>query len=41
MVEKIRDTALSEDMTALLQDGILKTIDGFTDFKQVYRVCMR
>ncbi|MDO9528568.1 MAG: GspE/PulE family protein [Syntrophales bacterium] len=41
MVEEIRDTALSEDMTTLLQDGILKAINGFTDFKQVYRVCMK
>ncbi|MEA1935883.1 MAG: GspE/PulE family protein [Thermodesulfobacteriota bacterium] len=41
MVEEIRDTAISEGMITLLQDGILKVIDGFTDFKQVYRVCMR
>lgn len=40
-VEEIRDTAFSENMTTLLQDGIRKTIDGFTDFKQVYRVCIR
>ncbi len=41
MVEEIRNTAISEGMTTLLQDGILKAIGGFTDFKQVYRVCMR
>ena len=40
-VEEIRNTATSEGMTTLLQDGILKVINGFTDFKQVYRVCIR
>lgn len=40
-VEVIRDAATSEGMITLLQDGILKTIKGFTTFKQVYRVCIR
>jgi type II secretory ATPase GspE/PulE/Tfp pilus assembly ATPase PilB-like protein len=40
-VEEIRDTAISEGMTTLLQDGILKVLNGFTDFKQVYRVCIK
>lgn len=40
-VEEIRDTAISEGMTTLLQDGISKVINGQTDFKQVYRVCMK
>ncbi len=41
MVEEIRNTAISEGMTTLLQDGISKVINGQTDFKQVYRVCMK
>jgi hypothetical protein len=28
-------------MTTLLQDGILKSIQGITDFKQVRRVCIK
>jgi type II secretory ATPase GspE/PulE/Tfp pilus assembly ATPase PilB-like protein len=40
-VEIIRDKAMSEGMTTLLQDGLLKTIKGLTDVKQVYRVCIR
>jgi type II secretory ATPase GspE/PulE/Tfp pilus assembly ATPase PilB-like protein len=40
-VEIIRDKAMSEGMTTLLQDGFLKTIQGLTDVKQVYRVCIR
>ena len=37
MVE-IRDCALEEGMTSLLQDGILKILDGLTDLKQVKAV---
>jgi Type II secretory pathway, ATPase PulE/Tfp pilus assembly pathway, ATPase PilB len=40
-VETMRNTAISEGMVTLLQDGLLKAIDGATDFKQVYRVSMR
>ena len=37
-VEVMRNKSMSEGMTTLLQDGILKAIKGFTDFKQVRRV---
>ena len=40
-VEEMRDLAISQGMTTLLQDGILKSIQGFTDFKQVRRVCIK
>ncbi len=40
-VEVIRDLAMEEGMTTLLQDGILKAIQGVTDFKQVRRVCIK
>ncbi len=40
-VEILREIAMSEGMTTLLQDGILKAIQGVTDFKQVYRVCIK
>ena len=40
-VETIRDTAMEEGMTTLLQDGIAKAIDGLTDVKQVRRVCIK
>jgi len=40
-VETIRDTAMEEGMTTLLQDGIMKAIDGLTDVKQVRRVCIK
>ncbi|PKN84215.1 MAG: pilus assembly protein [Deltaproteobacteria bacterium HGW-Deltaproteobacteria-1] len=40
-VEVMRNTAMSEGMTTLLQDGILKSIQGLTDFKQVRRVCIK
>ncbi|MFB3926409.1 MAG: GspE/PulE family protein [Syntrophales bacterium] len=40
-VELLRERAVSEGMRTLLQDGIHKVIDGFTDFKQVLSVCMR
>jgi type II secretory ATPase GspE/PulE/Tfp pilus assembly ATPase PilB-like protein len=40
-VEAMRDLAMEEGMTTLLQDGILKTLQGFTDFKQVRRVCIK
>jgi len=40
-VETIRDTAMEEGMTTLLQDGIMKALDGLTDIKQVRRVCIK
>jgi type II secretory ATPase GspE/PulE/Tfp pilus assembly ATPase PilB-like protein/GAF domain-containing protein len=40
-VEAIRALSMTEGMTTLLQDGIYKTIKGFTDFKQVIRVCIK
>ena len=40
-VEMMREQAMKEGMTTLLQDGILKAIKGFTDFKQVRRVCIK
>ncbi|MEN6317996.1 MAG: GspE/PulE family protein [Syntrophaceae bacterium] len=40
-VEVMRDLAISEGMTTLLQDGIEKAFKGFTDVKQVRRVCIK
>jgi type II secretory ATPase GspE/PulE/Tfp pilus assembly ATPase PilB-like protein/GAF domain-containing protein len=40
-VEAMRDLAMEEGMTTLLQDGIFKSIQGVTDFKQVRRVCIK
>ena len=40
-VEVMRNKAMSEGMTTLLQDGILKAFEGLTDFKQVRRVCIK
>ncbi|MEN6620037.1 MAG: GspE/PulE family protein [Smithella sp.] len=40
-VEILRNQAMKEGMTTLLQDGIEKSIKGFTDFKQVRRVCIK
>ncbi len=40
-VETMRDFAMGEGMTTLLQDGIYKSIQGVTDFKQVRRVCIK
>ena len=40
-VEVIRDTAMEEGMTTLLQDGIEKALQGVTDIKQVRRVCIK
>jgi type II secretory ATPase GspE/PulE/Tfp pilus assembly ATPase PilB-like protein len=39
--EAIRDFAMGEGTTTLLQDGIYKSIQGVTDFKQVRRVCIK
>jgi type II secretory ATPase GspE/PulE/Tfp pilus assembly ATPase PilB-like protein len=40
-VEVMRNTAMTEGMTTLLQDGIIKSINGITDFHQVRRVCIK
>jgi type II secretory ATPase GspE/PulE/Tfp pilus assembly ATPase PilB-like protein len=40
-VEELRDVAISQGMTTLLQDGIIKSINGYTDFNQVRRVCIK
>jgi len=40
-VETIRELAMKEGMTTLLQDGIFKSLKGSTDFKQVRRVCIK
>jgi type II secretory ATPase GspE/PulE/Tfp pilus assembly ATPase PilB-like protein/GAF domain-containing protein len=40
-VDEMRDVAAEQGMTTLLQDGIIKSINGFTDFKQVRRVCIK
>jgi len=40
-VEGLRKQAMQEGMTTLLQDGIQKSITGFTDFTQVRRVCIK
>ena len=40
-VEAMRNKAMSEGMTTLLQDGIIKALRGFTDFTQVRRVCIK
>jgi len=40
-VEVIRELAMQEGMTTLLQDGISKSLQGLTDFKQVRRVCIK
>jgi len=40
-VEVIRAKSMAEGMTTLLQDGILKSLKGITDFKQVRRVCIK
>jgi len=39
--EQLRNTAIAEGMTTLLQDGIIKAIQGHTDLKQVRRVCIK
>ena len=40
-VEEIRDAAIAEGMTTLLQDGLQKALRGVTDAKQVRRVCIK
>ena len=40
-VPEIQRLAMEQGMTTLLQDGILKCIEGWTDHKQVTAVAMR
>jgi type II secretory ATPase GspE/PulE/Tfp pilus assembly ATPase PilB-like protein len=40
-VEQLRAQAVQEGMTTLLQDGIMKVLQGHTDFKQVRAVCIK
>ncbi|MFZ3114065.1 MAG: GspE/PulE family protein [Syntrophales bacterium] len=40
-VEEMRNLAIEQGMTTLLQDGILKSFQGITDFKQIRRVCIK
>ncbi len=40
-IEEMRALAMEQGMTTLLQDGIQKSIQGVTDFKQVRRVCIK
>jgi type II secretory ATPase GspE/PulE/Tfp pilus assembly ATPase PilB-like protein len=40
-VEELRQQAIREGMTTLLQDGIQKVLRGNTDFKQVRAVCIK
>ena len=40
-VEQLRQRAIEEGMTTLLQDGIQKVLQGHTDFKQVRAVSMK
>lgn len=39
--EEIRAKAIEEGMRTLLQDGILKVFQGYTDFDQVRKVCIK
>jgi len=40
-VEEIRNQAMQEGMTTLMQDGIAKVLQGHTDFQQVRAVCIK
>jgi len=40
-VEHMRNQAVADGMTTLLQDGIEKVVQGHTDFKQVRAVCIK
>jgi type II secretory ATPase GspE/PulE/Tfp pilus assembly ATPase PilB-like protein len=41
LVTDLRDVAIKNGMTTLLQAGIHRTLDGMTDLKQVMSVCSR
>ena len=40
-MEKLREQAVKDGMTTLMQDGIRKVLLGITDLQQVRRVCIR
>ena len=40
-IEEIRDRAIEDGMTTLMQDGIRKVFLGITDMKQIRGVCIR
>jgi type II secretory ATPase GspE/PulE/Tfp pilus assembly ATPase PilB-like protein len=40
-VDELRNAAVTEGMSTLLQDGIKKVVEGVTDFEQVRRVCIK
>jgi type II secretory ATPase GspE/PulE/Tfp pilus assembly ATPase PilB-like protein len=40
-IEELRQQAMRDGMTTLLQDGIQKVVKGVTDFKQVRAVCIK
>jgi type II secretory ATPase GspE/PulE/Tfp pilus assembly ATPase PilB-like protein len=40
-IEQIRQQAIADGMTTLKQDGILKSLQGLTDLKEVRRVCIK
>jgi type II secretory ATPase GspE/PulE/Tfp pilus assembly ATPase PilB-like protein len=40
-MEDIREQAVKDGMTTLMQDGIRKVCQGLTDMKQVRRVCIK
>jgi type II secretory ATPase GspE/PulE/Tfp pilus assembly ATPase PilB-like protein len=40
-IESIRRQAISDGMTTLKQDGILKCFQGLTDIKEVRKVCIK
>jgi type II secretory ATPase GspE/PulE/Tfp pilus assembly ATPase PilB-like protein len=40
-IENIRRQAINDGMTTLKQDGILKCFQGFTDLKEVRKVCIK
>lgn len=40
-VDELREQAIADGMTTLLQDGIWKVFEGLTDLKQVRSVCIR
>jgi type II secretory ATPase GspE/PulE/Tfp pilus assembly ATPase PilB-like protein len=40
-MEELRDQAMKDGMTTLMQDGIRKTMQGMTDLLQVRKVCIK
>jgi type II secretory ATPase GspE/PulE/Tfp pilus assembly ATPase PilB-like protein len=40
-IDNIRQTAMSQGMSTLMQDGVRKVLKGYTDFKSVRSVCIK